>query len=116
MTKIETKISVTGVDVIKDLFDVLAENYDQLPESVKRSLEALTNGESLSWDSDWLADHGYDGMRASVFVDGNKLEHVKCLYPFRKVVAFYDENNVMREIKVEHAQIKLDDGYIIREW
>lgn len=116
MAKIETKISVTGVDVIKDLFEVLTENYDQLPENVKRSLEALTDGESLAWDSDWLADHGYDGLRANIFADGTKLENVKCLYPFRKVVSFYDENMIPREIKAEHAQITLDDGTVIREW
>ena len=116
MTNLAVKVSVTDTNEVVELLEVLAENYDQLPSSVKLSLESLTNGETLSWNSDWLAKHGYDGTKVNVFADGVKINSVKCLYPFRKVIAFYDENTLVREIKAEHAQIKLEDGYVIREW
>jgi hypothetical protein len=116
MAKFDAQVSVMVSKEFEELFELLGEYHDQIPERIKEATKALANDETLCWDSDWLAEHGYDGMNANIFADGAKLEHVKCLYPFRKAVAFYDENMILREIKAEHAQIQLDDGYIIREW
>lgn len=116
MANLEAKVTLSASKEMNELFEIIAENIDALPDSVRNAARALGDSDSLIWDSAWLKDNGYINISVSVFADGVKMANVKCLYPFRKVIAFYDENTLVREIKAEHAQMKLDDGYVIREW
>lgn len=68
-------VSVTGAGVISELLEVMAANYDALPEAVKEAIQQIDE-DPTTYDREYLLNRliPMDGLR--VYVDGNFTENV----------------------------------------
>ena len=77
MAKVDHTInaSVTGAGVISELLEVMAANYDALPEAVKEAIQQIDE-DPTTYDREYLLNRliPMDGLR--VYVDGDFTENV----------------------------------------
>ena len=90
MAKLETEIKVTGLQPIEDLIEVLADNYDALPDAVKDALLQIDDDPSV-YDSGYLeyaiGKKAYDG-RLRVYVDGEITKRVEAGHRIGKRIVY----------------------------
>ena len=90
MSKIEAEIKVTGVQSIEDLIEVLADNYDALPDEVKDALLKIDDDPSVydrRYIDNVIGDGAYDGQLC-VYVDGVKAQGVESGHRIGKRIVY----------------------------
>ena len=86
MAKLESTINVAGLPQIRELFEIMAQHVDGLPDPVLDAIIALGDNEALVWDSRYIEDKSARPSACSVILDGVKHEQVIELYPLRRQV------------------------------
>ena len=90
MAKLETEIKVTGLQPIEDLIEVLAANYEALPDAVKDALLQIDDDPSVydcRYIDNVIGDGAYDGQ-LRVYVDGVKAQRVESGHRIGKRIVY----------------------------
>lgn len=83
MAKIEHKVevSVTGIEPIKRLLELLHDHFEALPVGVQQVLlELVCDGKNV-WDLDYFLKMGIAGPDIEVYLDGEKTRGVTAILP-----------------------------------
>lgn len=72
MAKIDLSLSIKDVAEFKAFLEVVAENFNDLPDAVKDAALALVSRGIADYDIDYLIGHGINPSDSFVYVDGKK--------------------------------------------
>lgn len=86
MAKLEASFSVTGIDQVKDLLHVLADNFDDLPIAVQDAIKALDEDPTVI-DHNYLSERGV--FNCSVYIDGKLERNVKSAHRVGRLVRYF---------------------------
>lgn len=81
MTNLSLKLKVSGLEPLKKLVGLLADNYPRLPGAVQEALAELYAEERLSWDLDYFHKIGVKPYSIKVIADGVWVHKVLAIYP-----------------------------------
>jgi hypothetical protein len=112
--KLEIKISVTDIDKMETLINILAKYQDDLPDELRESLKDIADCDSCEIGIEELQSRGIHTADVSVFVNGEKLDKVTSVNPILKRVAHYSGDALLYSFP-KSAQMKNLDK-IICEW
>ena len=107
MASIEHKVSVsvTGIEPMKELLELLHSNYEALPPAVKQALLDLSSDGKTVWGIDYFAELGIAGSDIEVFLDGEKATGIMEIWPDTcEVVSFGSGVTKHNEIQVRNAK------------
>ncbi|AGN89487.1 hypothetical protein Eta_0041 [Serratia phage Eta] len=81
-------LKVSGLEPMKKLVELLADNYSLLPASIQEAISELYAEERTCWDVDHFMRLGVDSANIKVIVDGLEMSKIIAIYP--------DESELMR--------------------
>lgn len=83
MASVERKVSVsvTGIEPMKELLELLHSNYEVLPPAVKQALLELSSDGKTVCGVDYFAEIGIARPDIEVFLDGQKATGVMEIWP-----------------------------------
>jgi hypothetical protein len=74
-------LKVSGLEPMKKLVELLADNYSLLPASIQEAIKDLYAEERTCWDVEYFMRLGIDGASIKVIVDGLEMNRVIAIYP-----------------------------------
>lgn len=83
MAAIEHKVSVsvTGIEPLKQLIELLHSNFLGLPVAVQQALLELASDGKKVWDIDYFQKMGVHPSDVEVYLDGEKASGVMAIWP-----------------------------------
>lgn len=83
MASIEHKVSVsvTGIEPLKRLIELLHSNFLELPVAVQQALLELSCDGKKVWDIGYFKDLGLHPADIEVYLDGEKTSGVMAIWP-----------------------------------
>lgn len=84
MAKLTAEVRLSDSADWQELLTVMAQHLDELPAPVRQGLEALSNGEALVWDSDWVLKQGLCPSEVTVVADGEVVDSCRRVLPIRR--------------------------------
>lgn len=107
MASIEHKVSVsvTGIEPLKELLELLHSNYESLPSALKRALIELSSDGKTVWDINYFAELGIAWPDIEVYLDGKNATDVMEIWPDTcEAVSFGKGVTKHNEIQVRNAK------------
>ena len=84
MAKLTAEVRLSDSADWRELLTVMAQHMDELPAQVRQGLEALSNGEALVWDSDWVLKQCLCPSEVTVVADGTVTYACRRVLPIRR--------------------------------
>lgn len=81
MNKMTIDLKVSGIEPMKKLVELLADNYARLPPAIQEAIGELYSDERLAWDRDYFTGIGVDAGNIKVIADGLEVSRVIAIYP-----------------------------------
>ncbi len=83
MAAIEHKVSVsvTGIEPLRQLIELLHSNFLELPVAVQQALRELASNGKNVWDIDYFQKMGVHPSDIEVYLDGEKASGVMAIGP-----------------------------------
>lgn len=81
MSKATIDIKISGLEAMKKLVELLADNYARLPPAIQEAIGELYSDERLTWDRDYFTGIGLDAGSIKVIADGVEVSRVIAIYP-----------------------------------
>lgn len=83
MASIEHKVSVsvTGIEPLKELLELLHSKFAELPVAVQHALIALSCDGKAVWDNDYFDRMGIPSCDIEVYLDGERADGVVAIWP-----------------------------------
>ncbi len=101
MAQIECKISVTDIDTITSLLDVLADNVDLLPSVVVEAMQQAAILETVEYDVKYIESLGICCSDVVAYVDGNEIKNV------------ISANRITKKVMVKDCPVITADSFCI---
>lgn len=74
-------LKVSGLEPMKKLIELLADNYNVLPASVQEAIKDLYAEDRTCWDVEHFMRLGIDSANIKVIVDGLEMSKIIAIYP-----------------------------------
>ena len=74
-------LKVSGLEPMKKLVELLADNYSLLPASIQEAFGELYAEERTCWDVEYFMQLGIARANIKVIVDGLEMKRVIAIYP-----------------------------------
>jgi hypothetical protein len=84
MAKLTAEMRILDSADWQELLTIMLPHLDELPAPVQQGLEALSNGEALVWDSDWVLKQCLCPSRVTVVADGLTVDACRRVLPIRR--------------------------------
>lgn len=83
MASIEHKVSVsvTGIEPLKELLELLHSKFAELPVAVQHAIIALSCDGKAVWDNDYFDRMGIPSWDIEVYLDGERADGVVAIWP-----------------------------------
>ena len=81
MTKMSITLKVSGLEPVKKIVGLLADNYQSLPRELQDALGELYSEERTCWDADYFNSIGVSQFLIKVLADGEEVKRVLAIYP-----------------------------------
>lgn len=81
MTNMNINLKVSGLEPMKKIIGLLADNYQSLPRELQDALGELYAEERTCWDVDYFNSIGVCQSLVKVLVDGEETKRVLAIYP-----------------------------------
>lgn len=84
MAKLIAEMRISDSADWQELLTVMAQHLDELPAPVRQGVEALSDGEALVWDSDWVLKQCLCPSEVTVVADGVVVDACRRILPIRR--------------------------------
>lgn len=81
MNKMTIDLKVSGIEPMKKLVELLADNYARLPSAIQEAIGELYAEERTCWDIDHFKHIGIEPGHVRVIVDGVETSKITAIYP-----------------------------------
>lgn len=82
MNKMTIDLKVSGIEPMKKLVELLADNYSRLPPAIQEAIGELYAEERKCWDADYFNAMGINSYDVKVIVDGTETSKIIAIYPY----------------------------------
>lgn len=90
MSKATIDIKISGLEAMKKLVELLADNYARLPPAIQEAIGELYSDERLTWDREYFTGIGVDAGSIKVIADEVEVSRVIAIYPDDSELLVFD--------------------------